>query len=512
MTEMNYQDELIADLARFSGDPLGFVYWAFPWGVKGTDLENDKGPEPWQQQVLILLRDGLISVDEAIRIAVTSGHGVGKSALVAWIILWAISTCADTRGVVTANTETQLKTKTWVELATWYRRFIARELFKLTATALFSTDPERERTWRIDQVPWSERNTEAFAGLHNQGKRILVIMDEASAIPDMIWEVTEGALTDQDTEIIWCVFGNPTRNKGRFRDCHKDGRYAHRWKNFAVDSRTVSFTNKKQIQEWIDDYGEDSDFVRVRVKGQFPRIDAESFIPLLLAQDAVDRVVIPQAEAAIILGVDVARFGDDCSVIYPRQGRDGSSRPPEIFFGSDTMATAARVAAAFQRYRADICMVDGGGVGGGVVDRLRQLRIPVIDVQFSAAPGFLNEVDPNVNYANKRAEIWGAMRDWLPGGSIPSLTIPSPSGSILTLVDELSGPTYGLVERSSREVIQLEKKADMRKRGVPSPNVADALACTFALPNVMRSTSPYAQEQQQFDPVYDPFSPERRAY
>ena len=500
-------DALIEDLAFYSNKPRGFVLWAFQWGQPGTDLEHASGPETWQDEILFALEEGLIDINTAILLAVTSGHGVGKSALVAWIILWAISTCTDTRGVVTANTENQLKTKTWVELATWYRRFIARELFKMTATAIFSADEEHERTWRIDMVPWSERNTEAFAGLHNKGKRILVVMDEASAIPDLIWEVTEGALTDENTEIIWCAFGNPTRNKGRFRDCFPGGRFARRWRTKKVDSRTISFTNKTQIASWIEDYGEDSDFVRVRVKGEFPRVDSESFITWASATEATKRELYPDRQAPIILGVDVGRFGDDPSVIYPRQGRDAKSRPPYIFYGLDTMQTAAKVAEVFNVLRADICMVDGGGVGGGVVDRLRQLRIPVLDVQFGAKPDGTNEINPMVKYANKRAEIWGAMRDWLEIGAIPLLTVPSPSGTTLTLTDELTGPTYGL---NPREEILLESKKDMRSRGVPSPNVADALACTFASPSyVQRIPALPTSINENIEQPYNPFDLER---
>jgi hypothetical protein len=178
-------DDFIESLASFSKDPLGFVLWAFPWGEPG-ELEKFRGPEEWQVRILLDLGAGLISISGAIRLARTSGHGIGKSALVAWIILWAMSTLEDTVGVVTANTETQLKTKTWVQVAKWYRLCLTREMFKMTATALFSNDPEHERTWRMDMVPWSERNTEAFAGLHNKGKRILLVFDEASAIPDMM--------------------------------------------------------------------------------------------------------------------------------------------------------------------------------------------------------------------------------------------------------------------------------------------------------------------------------------
>ena len=503
---MSELEDLIDDLATYSRDPLGFVLWAFPWGEEFGELEKSNGPEEWQAEVLKLLGEGLITVDEAIRIAVTSGHGVGKSALVAWVIIWAISTCVDTRGVVTANTENQLKTKTWVELATWYRRFIGRELFKLTATSFFSADPEHERTWRIDMVPWSERNTEAFAGLHNKNKRILLVMDEASAVPDLIWEVAEGALTDEDTEIIWLATGNPTRNKGRFRDCHPGGKFAHRWKNLKVDSRIVSFTNKEQINAWIEDYGVDSDFVRVRILGEFPRIDSDSFISYEIALAAVGRAIEPQDGEALILGVDVGRFGNDPSVIYPRRGRDGASYNISILHGYDTIAVAAEVVKVYNALRADAVMVDGGGVGGGVVDRLRQLRLPVFDISFAGKANYNNEIEPQIKYANKRAEMWGAVRDWLTTGSINNLTVPSPSGTSLTLVDELIGPTYGL---NMREEILLEAKKDMVRRGTPSPNVADALALTFAYPAIVTRAPSIPLEATAPANTYDPFAHER---
>lgn len=489
--------ELIEELAEFSSDPLGFVLFSFPWGEPG-ELEKFTGPEVWQRELLIDLGKGIIDAAEAIRLATTSGHGIGKSALVAWIILWAISTFEDTKGVVTANTETQLKTKTWVELAKWYRLFIGREMFKMTATAIFSNDPEHERTWRVDMVPWSERNTEAFAGLHNKGKRVLLLMDEGSAIPDVIWETSEGALTDEDTQIIWAVFGNPTRNKGRFRDCFKGGKFAHRWKTRAVDSRNVTLTDKNQIAEWVKDYGEDSDFVRIRVRGVFPRIDAESFIAYELALEATLRTPIPYSGDAIVLGVDVGRFGDDPSVIYPRKGRDALTHSPEVLYGADTMEVASKVAAAFLRLHASLAFVDEGGVGGGVVDRLRQLRIPVVGVDFGAAPDQYN-VNDGTKYANKRAEIWGEMRLWLKTGSIPE-RIP---GMEMTVVDELTAPNFGM---NAREEIQLESKKDMRRRGIKSPNVADALACTFAAPVYVPNRTETSEEKLlHITPDYNPF-------
>lgn len=495
-------DNLILALAEYSHDPLGFVYFSFPWGEAGTELAGAEGPDQWQIDLLTDLGQGLITVDEAIRLAVTSGHGVGKSALVSWIILWAMSTMPDTIGVVTANTENQLRTKTWVQLAKWYRLCISRSLFKLTATALLSIDPEHEKTWRFDMVPWSERNTEAFAGLHNKGRRIVVIFDEASAIPDVIWEVTEGALTDEDTEIIWAVFGNPTRNTGRFRDCFSGGKFTHRWQSRAVDSRSVRITNKAQIDQWIADYGEDHDFVRVRVRGIFPRVDNTSFISFELAREAVNRPFEPQ-NANVVLGVDVGRFGDDPSVIYARQGRDACTRKPDILRGLNTMQLAGRVSYWFHTYGATVVFVDGGGVGGGVVDRLRQLGIPVVEVDFGSSPDGVNP-DDGAAYLNKRAEMWGAMRAWLSHGSIPDIK----TGEQTTIIDELVAPGFTFSGKGDN-LIQLEGKKDMKRRGVPSPNVADALAMTFALP-VYDAPSPTGDDRPKVEYDYNPYAMEDR--
>lgn len=464
-------EDLLKDLGLLSKDPYRFVLWAFPWGEEGTELGDKTGPEAWQTRLLCQVRDGLLTPNQAIQEATASGHGVGKSALVAWLTLWAFSTFPGTRGVITANTETQLKTKTWVELAKWFRLFIGRDLFSLSATRLSPLDPLLENEWRIDQVPWSERTVESFAGLHNKGKRILVIFDEASAIPDNIWETTEGALTDSDTEILWFVFGNPTRSTGRFRECFPGGKHAGTWHSQAVDSREVSITNKSQIEKWIAAYGDDSDFVRVRVKGEFPRIGAMEFISRETANAAMTREV-PDVHKfdPLVLGVDVARFGDDETVIVVRKGRDARTFPTIRLRGADTMQVAGKVAETVAQYHADAVFVDGGGVGGGVIDRLRQLRVSVIEVQFGSKPDNSNLSEANVAYANKRAEIWGAMRDWLVGGAIPNDR---------DFLEQLCGVQYGF---NAQNAIQLERKEDMKKRGLASPDWADALACTFAYP------------------------------
>lgn len=427
-------------------------------------------------------------------------HNSALNGMETW---WAFSTAPGTRGVITANTENQLKTKTWVEMAKWHRLFIAKHLFKYTATALFSVDETMAREWRIDMVPWSEKNTEAFAGLHNAGGRLLILFDEASAIPDVIWETTEGALTDEGAEIIWSVKGNPTRNKGRFRECFPGGKFAHRWSSREINALSVPGTNKQQLQAWLDDYGEDSDFARIRIFGRFPRSDQSAFIPLELAREAAKRPLPqPDATAPVILGVDVARFGTDASVIYPRQGIDARSRTPLVLHGLSTVELVERIAQATLRWNAEQIFIDEGGVGGGVVDLALTRGLPVIGVQFGGSPSGANPEDPFTKYANKRAEMWGALRAWLRRGCI----VDDLPGREAPLSTELAGPSYDYQRNTDKLV--LEAKADMARRGETSPDVADALALTFAYP-VLSQVHRGWERPAIFD--YDPFSPERLA-
>lgn len=491
--QLEDQQLLLDWLIEVRNDPLAYVMGAFTWGE--GELRNYDGPDDWQREVLCSIRDGVVAVDEAIalarangeemdaspiREATTSGHGIGKSALVAWICLWAQDTEVDMRGRVTANTETQLKTTTWAELAKWHRLAITNELFKMTATSRFSVDPEHEKTWRIDMVPWSEKNSAAFAGLHNNGKRILLVIDEASEVADIIWEVAEGAMTDKDTQIIWAVFGNPTKNTGRFRECFAGGRFAHRWNSRAIDSRTVKISNKTQLQAWVDDYGEDHDFVRVRVRGIFPRTDATSFISGEVVREAQLREAPDQRGIPVIGGLDVARLGPDFSVLCPRQGRDAQSREWPRVQGLNTVQLAQW---AFQHYMSlglSALIVDVGGVGGGVYDQLQLMEINVYPCDFSSRP--FNE--GAVKYLNKRAEIYGETNDWLKkGGCLPMDSGEEGKG----LSYQLTAATYTFAQDVK---IQLEAKKDIRRRLNISPDDADALAITFAEPWLEQAFAP----------------------
>jgi hypothetical protein len=490
------EDRLIELIAGFRHDPLGFVLASYPWGEPG-ELRDQTGPRQWQREVLedigAKLRDGA-TVHQAIQVATSSGHGIGKSALVSWTIHWALSTCPDSKVVVTANTEAQLRTKTWPEVSKWMRLAINSHWWEVTATAIFSKDKAHEKTWRADAVPWSEHNTEAFAGLHNQGRRIVLIFDEASAIADKVWEVAEGALTDEGTEIIWAAFGNPTRNTGRFRECF--GRLRHRWITRQIDSRTVAGTNKTQIAKWVEDYGEDSDFVRVRVRGLFPRAGSMQFINSDDVGEAARREAVSQMPDPLIMGIDVARFGDDQSVIVFRRGRDARTLKPRKFRGTDTMTLAGVAAGLIGEMRPDAVFIDETGIGGAVVDRLRQLGHQVIGVNNGAVSDVPVEGEL---VANKGAELWARMRQWLrTGGAIAN----DPE-----LMAELEGREYGFNQHNE---IRLERKEDMKKRGLSSPDNADALSLTFAypvgprrLPNLPGQTS---DDMNRALTDYDPFA------
>lgn len=500
----SYDIQIIEDLARLELDPYRAVMYLFPWGRKGTPLENHSGPNDWQREQLESIGEALRAgadqseaVARVIQEATASGHGIGKSAMVSMVTAWAMATMPHTRMVITAGTDTQLRTKTQPEIAKWFRMMICAHWFEVTATKIAHV--QHPTSWRCDFVPWSERNPEAFAGLHNMNRRIVVIFDEASQIVDIIWETVMGALTDADTQIIWLVYGNPTRNTGRFRECF--GRYKHRWTCRQIDSRSVPGTNKALFQSWVDDYGEDSDLVRVRVRGVFPRASSLQFIPNDIVQEARKREVEALFTDPIVLGVDVARFGDDQSVIAIRRGLDAKSRPWRRMRNVDTMTLASEVAKVANQNSADAIFIDEGGIGAGVVDRVRQLELPrgcqVYGVNFGGKPdgGWVTEAD-EVKTRNKATEMAAQARSWLKRGAIPDEQ---------EIEDDLCGREYGY---DNDNAIVLERKEDMKKRGLASPDNMDALSLTFAYPVRQRSKADLLRELNMTSPQreYDPYA------
>jgi len=475
-------------LASFRHDPYGFVMWAFPWVVEGTDLANETGPDDWQFSELDDLGKHLVKVtdDETFRpfrSMTASGHGIGKSAETSFAVMWALMTCVDARGVVTANSDTQLRTKTWAELAKWWilhvDQFpIAAKVFKFTKTAFFAI--ERPETWRIDAIPNNPQNPAAFAGMHNAGKRVLMLVDEASEIQDPIWDTIEGALTDEGTELILLGYGNPTKNTGRFREMVA-GRQRSRFRSRQIDSRNVKRTNKAEIKEWVEAWGEDSDFVRVRVRGVFPRVGTSQLIGTELVQGAMRRDAGYVSGDPLIAGLDVARMGDDESVLQPRRGRDARTIPALHWRGRDTVDLAGDVAQWCKDFQPEALFIDMGNTGAGVFDLLTRMVnkdiTRLIPVDFGGAGGTTNMNGVIARVANKRADMWVKMREWLSVGAIEN----DPN-----LETDLTGVQYGFKGADGSEIL-LESKKAMKARGASSPDWGDALALTFAYPVAART-------------------------
>jgi hypothetical protein len=455
-------EDIVSALLTTSCDPLKFVRLAFPT----IRLER------WQHDVLTSIGKQLhenrqLGPSKAIQCAISSGNGIGKSALLSWLMLWSICTFEECLGVTTAGTEGQLRTRLWGELSKWFTKLPEplRGQFQLTATALFHR--EQERTWRIDARPWTERSQEAWSGLHNYGKRVLVIMDECSVVPESIWRATEAMLSDAETQIVWVVAGNPIRLDGRFPMCFPGGRFSGMWTTFKVDSREVSLTNKEMIAEKISYYGENSNYVKSHVKGEFPTASQTQLIPLDLVEAAAVRDTYVHPADPIILGVDVASgHGEDSSVVYIRQGLDGRSHLPQKFPNVNPLELAYKVVAIAEELGAQATFIDAGGLGEGCVAKCRELGLAVHAVYFAGKPDNPSGI---ARAANKRAEVWLAMMHWLKAGAIPN----DPQ-----LIAELTAPEYTEAPLG----ILLERKSDMRARGLASPDCADAFSLTFSSP------------------------------
>lgn len=485
------ENELADLMASCYADPLRHVMVSYPWN-EGS-LKGFTGPDDWAigflnewgQEIRSRGFDGVHAV-EPVQFSVSSGHGIGKSAMSSWIIKFILDTRPFCKGVVTSNTAAQLKTKTWSELAKWNSMSLTSHWFIYNNSHgnMNMYHKDYKDTWRVDAQTCAENNSESFAGLHAANSTPFYLFDEASNIPDIIYEVREGGLTDG--EPMTFDFGNPTRASGRFYE-NMEGRFRHRFIRRMIDSRSVKITNKKKIQQWIDDYGIDSDFVKVRVLGQFPSSGSLQFMPASYVKACTNLEVSVTPNDPLVMGVDVARFGDDQSVIYLRQGRDAESQGIHTFRGIDTMAFAGEIARIANERRPDAIFIDGGGVGGGVIDRCRQLGLDVVEINFGSRA-------TQRGYSLMRDQMWGNLRDAMKDG----IRIPDNQD----LHSDLTGVEYGYTLNND---IKLEKKEDMKKRGLASPDLADALALTYAMP-VYPSRLGYQGYQQDTQYDYDPYA------
>lgn len=459
-----------ADLAD---DPEAFVLFSFPWGKENTPIKNFKGPRKWQREILrdikhhIQENNGKVEMS-ALRDAVSSGRGIGKSALVAWLILWMLTTRIGSSVVVSANSEAQLRSVTWGELSKWTAMIINSHWWEISATKLVPAQwlcelVERDlkkgtRYWAAEGKLWSEENPDSYAGVHNHDGMML-IFDESSGIPDKIWEVGAGFFTENILDRYWFAFSNPRRNEGYFFECFNSKR--NFWRTRKIDGREVEDTDKSIYQQIIDEYGEDSRQAKVEVYGEFPSQGDDQFIDSKVVDEAMERKPYNDSTAPTVIGVDVARFGSDKTVICVRKGRDIVKL--EKMMGLDTMQVVGKVIEQINKHKPILTMIDEGGLGAGVIDRLNEQMYKVRGVNFGSKAD-------SPTYGNKRAEMWGEMKEWVKGASLPKDR---------ELRADMISPTYKL---NSMGAIMLERKEDMKKRGVASPDAADAIAITFAYP------------------------------
>ena len=474
------EQELMARLwtAQYKDNPLAFVMLVFPWGVKGTPLENFSGPRKWQREVLVQLTAHIKAnkgqVDYAtLRQAVSSGRGIGKSALVSWIVIWMLTTRIGSTTIVSANSESQLRSVTWAELTKWLAMSINSHWFEVSATRLMPAKwltelVERDlkkgtRYWGVEGRLWSAENPDAYAGVHNFDG-VMVIFDEASGIDDAIWSVTAGFFTENTPNRFWMAFSNPRRNTGYFYETFHSKREF--WNTKVVDARTVEGTDQQVYQGIIDEYGADSSQAHVEVYGEFPSIGDDQFISSMVVDDAMKRPQYKDPSAPLVVGVDPARFGADATVIAVRQGRDIVKIIRHR--GDDTMTVVGHVIEVIEEYKPAMVFIDEGGLGAGVVDRLKEQRYKIKGVNF----GWKSR--NSAMYGNMRAQIWGDMRDWLKSASIPNDRF---------LKSDLISP---MMKPDSKGAIFLESKKDMKARGLASPDAADAIALTFSYPVASR--------------------------
>lgn len=458
-------------------NPYNWVMFVFPWGQKGTPLENAKGPRDWQKKELLRMAEHIRKNKELVasgqtpevyKSATVSGRGPGKSTLVAWVALWQISCQLGSTVIVTANTDSQLTNKTFGEIGTWHTLMLNSYWFEraqkaVTPVPWFSKQLKDElkidsQYYYIKGELWNEDAPDSFVGAHNP-KGMMLVFDEASGIPPNIWTISEGFFTDIAVYRFWFAFSNPRSNTGAFFECFH--RFRDFWHTTQIDARQVEGLDQKVYHEIIAKYGEDSDEARIEVRGEFPKQGDRQFISRGVVVDAIRRQLERIDDfAPLLMGVDPARFGDDSTVIRFRRGRDARSIPPIILKGKDNMEVANECAHLIGIHDPDRVFIDSGA-GSGIIDRLREMGYKVAEVEFGSK-------STDDQWFDHRTELWANLRDWLGGAMLPDEQ---------KLKDDLCGPEYEFMGRESR--IKLESKEKMKKRGLASPDNADALAVTF---------------------------------
>ena len=430
-------------VSEYRDDPVKFVI-----EVLGAT------PLPYQAEFLQAIADG------ERKMSVRSGHGTGKSTSASWAMLWYVLLRFPNKVVVTAPTSGQLFDALFAELKRWINE-LPKQLQPMLTVKSDRVELAAAPSEAFISARTSRAETpEALAGVHSEN--VLLVVDEASGVPEKVFEAAAGSMSGHSATTI--LLSNPTRSSGTFYESQTrlaGSWWTRRWS--CVDSPLVS-------DEFVDEmrmrYGEDSNAFRIRVLGEFPLVDDDTIIPFHLVESAMHRDIETDENATTVWGLDVARFGSDKTALAKKKG----SVITEVtsWQGLDLMQTVGRVKAEYDGLPISLrpveILVDVIGMGGGVVDRLRELGVPVRGINVGESPSMGD------TYVNLRAELWFKMRGWLEqrGAKLPRND---------QLIAELTSIRYSFVSSGK---MKAESKDEMRKRGLSSPDLADAVCLTLA--------------------------------
>ncbi len=402
------------------------------------------------------------------RITIRSGHGTGKDASTAWVIMWFMCTRAYAKVACTAPTARQLSDILWSELSKWFRKSKVADEFIVQKDKIFQKDNPKEwwcRAISVSARASKDEQAETLAGLH--GDHLLIIVDEASGVNDPVYIPLEGALTQKDNKVI--LIGNMTKNKGYFYDSHFHTKIAKNWCKLHWDSRKSSNVSKEYPHYMAEKYGEESNVFRIRVMGEPPTDDEMTFIPLSWAVQCIGVEYEEDPMLPLYLSADVARYGEDKSIILPR--RNLTIYPWETHSKMSTAELGGHILADFREMEADGIAVDEIGVGAGTIDWLK--KIPEAR-KFVFGVSVSNSSSDKKRWYRLRDELWWRVREKCQAGmySFPCSNKAEEDMSN-ELCNELSSLHY---EFNNNGAYVLESKKSAKLRGVMSPNIADALA------------------------------------
>jgi hypothetical protein len=400
------------------------------------------------------------------RVSIRSGHGTGKSTFMAWCAIWFLVCFFPAKVPCTAPTSHQLEDVLWSEIAKWHRKL--NELhpwlgsqFEWSAGAYRTVSAPNE-SFAVARTSRPER-PEALQGFHSEN--ILFLIDEASGVADNVFEVAEGALSTEGAYVVMAA--NPTRQSGYFFDSHHKMRAL--WAPLHWNGEDSPLVSRAYIESMAKKYGVQSPVYKVRVKGDFVTAP-DGVISLELCEAAKIRDV-EAFGVRPVWGLDVARFGDDSCALAKRKGNVQLS-PIREWWGKDTMQTVGIVKAEWDATPANLrpsaINVDVIGIGAGVCDRLKEMNLPAVGVNVAETEAVNTHAERQFN--RLRDELWWKGREWL---EAKNCKLADDDETIA----ELTTPTYSIL---SNGLIKVESKDEMKRRGVKSPNRADAWLLTFA--------------------------------